>query len=85
MTQTTTEGDVLKFISFSIASMMLIVDVVTVFGLGFDYILPVLLAFPHLELVETLISLGVLAFLLFIQVLFLPLIAFLFDFPSDQL
>ena len=85
MTRTTTEGDVLKFISFSVASMMLVVDVVTVFGLGFDYVLPVLLAFPRLKLVETLTALGVLAFLLFVQVLFLPLIAFLFDFPTDQL
>jgi hypothetical protein len=85
MTKTTRGRGELEFIANGIAAMMLVVDVTMIVGLGFDYVLSVLLAFPQLDLLETLSALGTIAFLLLVQILFLPLIAFLLEFPSEQL
>ena len=84
MTETTIQREDLKFVSHSIAAMMAIVDVATTLGLGFDYVVPVLLAFPQLELNQTVTAVGVLLILLLMQVLFLPLIAYLYNFPRGQ-
>jgi type III secretory pathway component EscU len=85
MTETTTDGDVLKLISHSIAAMMVIVDLVTVFGWTFDYVWPTISTFPQVGLTEALTALGVLTFLVLMQAFFLPLIVVLFEFPADEL
>lgn len=84
MTKTTTETDGLKFISHSIAAAMVGMDAVTVLVLTFSYVVPVVSKLPEATPMELLSAAGILAFLLFIQIFFVPVVGFLLDIPADQ-
>lgn len=84
MTKTTAETDGLKFISHWIATLMIIMDFVTVALLSLDYVVPAVLALPEFELIRLLRALGIVAFLVFIQIFFVPVIAFTLDVPTDR-
>ena len=85
MTKTADERVELKLIARWVAGMLSIMDVAMVLGLGFDYVLPVVVAYPQFNLLETVSALVVIGFLLFVQVFFVPLIAYLFGFPPEDL
>jgi hypothetical protein len=85
MTKTTDERVELKLIARWVAGMLLIMDVAMVLGLGFDYVLPVVVEYPDFTLLDAVSALVTVAFLLFVQVLFVPLITYLFGFPPEDL